>query len=114
MATPIIAREGRGGKDGGGETRAMRGLELYRHRGDEIVAYLDGTYSVPSRTEEGVLYVVDLEAGTCDCPDSTYGGHVCLHQVFVEAHLAAKRREALVVRRRARFGSGRRCERRAA
>ena len=92
----------------------MRGIRLFRERGSEVVVYLDGTYGVPSRTEEGVLYVVDLEVGTCDCPDSTYGGHVCLHQVFVEAHLAAKRREALVVRRPARSGSGRRCERRAA
>ena len=68
----------------------MRGLSLYRERGEEIVTYLDGTYGVPSRTEEGGLYVVDLEAGTCDCPDSTYGGHTCLHSVAAEA----KRREA--------------------
>ena len=93
MATPIIAREGRGGKDGGGETRAMRGLALYRHRSDEIVVYLDGTFGVPSRTEEGGLYVVDLGRETCDCPDAKYGGHVCLHAVAAEA----KRRE--IVRR---------------
>ena len=84
------------------ETRAMRGLALYRERGDEIVLYLDGTYGVPSRTEEGGLYVVDLEAGTCDCPDSTYGGHTCLHAVAAEAKRAGMRRPAPV-------RSGRRC-----
>lgn len=75
---------------GGGETRAMRGLQLHRERGSEIVFYLDGTYGVPSRTEEGVLYVTDLDHETCECPDSTYGKHTCLHLVAAEA----KRREA--------------------
>ncbi len=75
---------------GEGETRAMRGLSLYRDRGDEIVVYpTTGEYGVPSRTEEGVLYVVDLDAETCSCPDSSKGKHTCLHLVAAEA----KRRE---------------------
>ena len=69
----------------------MRGLRLHRERGSEIVTYLDGTYGVPSRTEEGVLYVVDLDAETCECPDKACRKDVtCLHAVAAEA----KRREA--------------------
>lgn len=95
----------------GGETRAMRGLQLFRERGTEIVLYISGGYGVPSRTEPDALYHVDLDQADpherCDCPDAKYGGNTCLHQIFVEAHLAAKRRAASPAR------SGRRCERRA-
>ncbi len=74
-----------------GETRAMRGLRLFRERGDEIVVYpTTGEYGVPSRTEDGVFYRVDLDAETCECPDSSKGKHTCLHLVAAEA----KRREA--------------------
>ena len=104
--------------DRGGETRAMRGLALYRERGDEIVVYVSGGFGVPSRTEPGFLYFVDLDREEarerCDCPDASYGGHTCMHQVFVEAHLTAKRRGAAGVRRLAPVRSGRRCERKAA
>lgn len=63
------------------DARAQRGIRLYLERGDEIVAYVDGTYGVPSRTEEGVLYDVDLEAETCECPDRVYP---CLHAFSAE------------------------------
>ena len=80
-----------------GETRAMRGLQLHRERGDEIVVYISGGHGVPSRTEPDFIYHVDLDAEDpherCDCPDGRYGGHTCMHQVFVEAHLAARRRK---------------------
>lgn len=93
----------------------MRGLRLFRDRGSEIVTYVSGGYGVPSRTEEGVLYFVDFDAEDprerCDCPDARYGGHTCMHQVFVEAYLAARRRGPV---RSAPVGPGRRCGRRAA
>ena len=101
--------------DRGGETRAMRGLMLYRHRGDEIVAYLDGTYGVPSRTEEDAIYHVDLDRGdgVCECMDHACRGLVCLH-VFCAMLKRAEIRRRAGVRRPARSGSGRRCERRVA
>ena len=86
----------------------MRGLALYRHRGDEIVTYLDGTYGVPSRTEEGELYVVDLDRETCSCPDQTCRKITCLHMVAAEAKRMGLRRPVAPAR------SGRRCGRSAA
>ena len=76
----------------GGETRAMRGLRLFRDRGSEIVTYLDGTYGVPSETEEGVLYVVSLEEESCDCPSFRHTGETCKH-VFAALLYRAKRRK---------------------
>ena len=81
-------------------TRAQRGLALYRDRGDEIVVYLDGTYGVPSRTQEGVLYHVDLEAGTCECPDATCRKVSCLHMVAAEAKRVGLARKSPARRRR--------------
>ncbi len=95
MATATVYRTAT--EEGTKTTRAQRGLALYRERGGEIVVYLDGTYGVPSRTIEGGFYHVDLEAEDaherCGCPDAKHRGYTCLHQVFVEAHLAASRRE---------------------
>lgn len=89
----------------GGETRAMRGLQLYRDRGDEIVTYpTTGEYGVPSRTEPGELYVVDLDRETCECASYRYSGGACLHLVAAEM----KRREA--ARKKApKPAAGRRC-----
>lgn len=112
MTEQIIAREGRGGK-GEGTTRAMRGLALYRDRGDEIVTYLDGTMGVPSATEEGVLYVVDLAEESCDCPSYRYSGKPCKH-VFSGLLYVAKHRGRLPFRPVAPVRSSRRCGRRAA
>ena len=104
-ATPIIAREGFGDK--GGETRAMRGLELFRERGGEIVTYpVSGEYGVPSATEEGVLYTVSLEGeGECGCPCFRFRGGPCKHvyaATIFRAKAAAKtaRRVAGRARRR--------------
>lgn len=59
-------------RKGKGSTREERGLELYCEKGSEIVRYLDRTFGVPSATEDGVVYVVDLQAGTCSCPNFVY------------------------------------------
>ncbi len=88
--------EHRGSKgEGGRTTRCERGIALFRERGSEIVRYVDGTFGVPSRTEEGVIYHVDLERGTCQCADYLVEAvnrnnpyHVCLHQVCATIHAA--------------------------
>lgn len=64
----------------GKESRAQRGLQLFRERGSEIVVYLDGTYGVPSRTEEDLVYHVDLKIETCECRDFEIRRVSCLHQ----------------------------------
>jgi hypothetical protein len=83
---------------------------LFRERGSEIVTYLDG---VPSRTEEGGFYHVDLDAETCECPDATCRpGTTCLHAF-------AAMLKASEIRRRGEGDQAvprpsRRCERKAA
>lgn len=82
------------------ETRAQRGLALYRERENEIVFYpTTGEYGVPSRTEEGELYVVDLEEGSCSCPDATCRKVSCLHMVAAEAKRVGLARKAAAPRR---------------
>ncbi len=88
MATTgsIEHRGSKGEGSSGATTREQRGIALYLERGDEIVAYVDGTFGVPSRTEEDVIYHVDLEGGTCQCADYLIEAihrsnpyHLCLH-----------------------------------
>jgi hypothetical protein len=64
------------------QTREQRGLALFRERGAEIVAYIDGTYGVPSRTQDGVIYRVDLDRQSCECPDRH---SPCLHLIAATA-----------------------------
>ena len=60
------------------DTRAARGLELYRERGEEIKHVRGSVWSVPSCSREGV-YLVDLRAGICTCADMPPAGEVCKH-----------------------------------
>ncbi len=84
MATATVYRTAT--EEGTKTTRAQRGLALYRERGGEIVRYPStGEYGVPSNSEEGVIYHVDLDRGTCECPDNAYGKNTCMHQVAAEA-----------------------------
>jgi hypothetical protein len=59
-------------------TREQRGLELYRERGEEIKHARGSIWSVPSCTRAGV-YLVDLRAGICTCPDMPPAREVCKH-----------------------------------
>lgn len=68
----------------GERKRIVGGIDLARKRGREIDTYADGTYQVPSRTEEGLSYEVDVDRGVCECPDCRYGGHRCAHIVAAE------------------------------
>ena len=82
------------------ETRAARGLQLYRERGGEIVFYpTTGEYGVPSSSVEGELYHVNLEAGTCECPDATCRGAICMHLVASEAKRIGLARKSPTPRR---------------
>lgn len=65
-------------------SRELRGIDLFRLKGSEIVWNIDGTFSVPSRTRRSpkVTYTVDLrvgETGSCNCPDHQARGNACLH-----------------------------------
>jgi hypothetical protein len=59
-------------------TRAVRGLELYRERADEIKHVKGSVWSVPSCSRPGV-YLVDLASGICTCGDMPPAGEVCKH-----------------------------------
>ena len=107
----IMTRGGTGGKGEGGVV-AARGVRLFRKHGDGIVVYLDGTLGVPSETEEGALYVVDLDEESCGCPSFRYTGRICKH-VFSGLLYRAKHRGRFPFRP-APARPGRRCGRRAA
>jgi hypothetical protein len=76
--------------------RVLRGLALYRARGEEIVARPAGGYSVPSATHEDRTYRVCLVSGRCGCEDSLRGRRTrgaCLH-VYAATLAEAKGRKA--------------------
>jgi hypothetical protein len=64
--------------------RIQSAFRLFEERSSEIVAYLDGTYGVPSRSVADLLYHVDVDHGTCECPDQAKGGHHCAHLFCAE------------------------------
>ena len=70
-------------------TRELRGLALYRERGDEIERVYPFVYRVPSCSGEET-YVVHLAPRVrCDCPDFARRGEACKH-VFAATVAAAK------------------------
>lgn len=79
-----------------GSTREQRGVSLYLDRGDEVVLYpTTGEFGVPSQSEEGVLYVVNLDHGICSCADSRHRAVGCKHvaaATIYAAKVAAGRR----------------------
>ena len=70
-------------------TRELRGLALYRERGDEIERIAPHTYSVPSCTGE-TTYTVRLDRPRCDCPDFECHQVPCKH-IYAATVAAAKR-----------------------
>ncbi len=58
--------------------RAMRGVVLFRERGEEIEHLTGSLWAVPSCSGSG-LYVVDLDEEACECPDHPPEGEVCKH-----------------------------------
>jgi hypothetical protein len=80
--TKIVAGERTRGE--GKDTRELRGIRLYMDQPDEIVRYIDGTLGVPSRTIPGLIYHVNLEEASCECPDYTYRHSTCVHMIAAE------------------------------
>lgn len=70
--------------------RVLRGLALYEERGAEIVAKPSGGFSVPSATDEGRSYRVNLASGKCGCLDYRKTRKPCLH-VYAATIARAKR-----------------------
>ncbi len=68
--------------------RERRGIALFRERGEEIEHVKGWLWAVPSCSGEG-LYVVDLGAETCECPDFEKRGENCKH-IYAAAIARAK------------------------
>lgn len=65
-----------------------RSIALYRERGEEIEHVKARTWAVPSCSGEG-LYLVDLCAETCGCPDFEHREENCKH-IYAAAIASAK------------------------
>ena len=63
-------------------TRQQRGIALFLERGEEIEHVEGWRWRVPSCSGSGV-YLVDLRAESCECPDRppSKAGEVCKHAV---------------------------------
>ncbi len=61
-------------------TRQQRGITLFRERAAEIEHVEGWTWRVPSCSDSSV-YLVDLRAESCQCPDTPPEGEVCKHTV---------------------------------
>ncbi len=78
-------------------TRELRGLALYRERGDEIKHIGHGIYTVTECS--GGSYRVDLAVfdgeETCSCPDhARHPEHSCKHLLAATVHRAKSRAKA--------------------
>jgi hypothetical protein len=93
-------------------TRELRGLALYRARGDEIEPLGKGRYAVPGCS--GGSYRVDLavftdEPETCSCPDYQRHKQTCKHvyaATIYRSKSRAKARRAQAERTKARASRG--------
>jgi SWIM zinc finger len=74
-------------------TREECGIALFSERGDEIEHVKGWTWLVPSSSGD-VLYGVDLNSETCECPDFEGRGLPCEH-VYRALHKAQAIRERL-------------------
>jgi hypothetical protein len=59
-------------------TRQQRGIALFQERGEEIGHVEGWEWRVPYCSASGV-YLVDLRAEFCECPDRAPEGEVCEH-----------------------------------
>jgi transposase len=65
--------------------RQYRGAALVREKGQKIREIVQGRYLVPSQVQNSGAYLVDIDAGTCSCPD------------FEERHLRCKHLYATLI-----------------
>jgi transposase len=56
------------------DPRAQRGAALAQSKASLIRPLVDSKFLVPSATHPGASYVVDLDAGSCSCPDYAENG----------------------------------------
>lgn len=68
--------------------RERRGIALYRERGEEIEHLRARLWAVPSCSGEGI-YLVDLRAEICGCPDFEHREENCKH-IYAAAIASAK------------------------
>jgi len=61
------------------DNRYRKALDLAAHAGDIVALDGEDAYCVPS--SEGGYYRVDADG--CPCPDATYRGTLCKHQMAV-------------------------------
>lgn len=61
------------------ESRALRGLALWRECRSQLDVAQDGCWLVPSESEPGKVHRVSVGSGTCDCEDHRYSGLRCKH-----------------------------------
>jgi hypothetical protein len=75
------------------DPRAARGLDLYRSRRSEFERITGDVIEVPG-SERGAYYRVNLEAGSCECPDHRRRGGTCKHLAAGELYRSWLRRAA--------------------
>src|SRR5687767_386097 len=73
------------------DTRADRGLALYRDRSHEIRRFGTGLYRVPSCSGEG-FYTVDYLEEWCNCPDHSHHPETSCKHILAVSVLTAKLR----------------------
>ena len=64
-------------------SRQERGLQLAKSRAKAFRHIAGDVFFVPSQTNAGSGYVVDVTAGKCSCPDFEERGGICKHQFAV-------------------------------
>ena len=62
-----------------------QGLNAKQYSKDSITTLSDNTLSVPSKTEKGIKYWVDMCIGQCTCPQGK-NGSPCSHQMAIVLH----------------------------
>lgn len=79
------------------ETREGRGLALYQARGSEFVRISSDTFLVPSCSERGREYLVDLAGESCECEDHKRRGGPCKHAYAAMLYQSWLRRAARTI-----------------
>src|SRR5262245_8998749 len=64
------------------DARQERGRVIANDR--RVRKVTESKWSVPSQSAEATAYIVDIEAGTCACPDFETRGVKCKHRWAVE------------------------------
>jgi transposase len=88
------------------DARQVRGLALAKGKAKKIKPVAGSTWLVPSASGGGGGYVVDVDKGTCSCPDAEERGVRCKHQfavAYVRAEIAMPDGAVLVAETRVTY-----------